>query len=94
MLVSTATCVYSIIFSGLCVCMCVCAHVCVCTRTGFFCLLNNLQVIRVRGRQPHEFFNSNYLFGLHQSVEGSPPIVSGRNHSLLIVLCTPMQRML
>ena len=45
-----------------CVCLCVCVHVCVCTRTGFFCLLNNSQVIRVRGRQPHEFFNSNYLF--------------------------------
>ena len=22
----------------------------------------DVQVIRVRGRQPHEFFNSNYLF--------------------------------
>ena len=41
-----------------CVCMCVC----VCTHIGFFCLLNNSQVIRVRGWQPHEFFNSNYLF--------------------------------
>ena len=35
-----------------------------------------------------------HLFGLDQSVEGSPPIVSGRDHSLLNVLCTPLQRML
>ena len=42
---------------GVCgMCTCVCAHVwglcvCVCVhaRTGFFCLLNNSQVIRVRG---------------------------------------------
>ena len=57
MLVSTATCVYSIFLGG---------SVSVCVCTGFFCLLNNLQVIWCRGQQPHKFLGA---------AAGSPYIV-------------------